>query len=889
MTTVRELVTLLRYEVDESGLKKYQQTYQAAQTAMGAASAKTVQAMRQVAVGARVHPSVWAPKPVPSPAIPQQRPARPPQPATIPAPQPVVAPARPAAPIVPPRVPPPAPVSTPAQPAAPAPRMPAPSPSYIAPSAPAPAPTFQPRPAPLAPRVPAFRPELGRPASFPVDVAGARGKFAQIQGAYSGLMGRVRGGLHTVREAGIGAWQGIRLGIQDARQAQDRMTRSQWQGVRAIKEQQSAFSGLRGIIGAVLGVSLVKRIFGGIDAWGQMEARMRQATSSAQEYGEVDKDLARISRVSYKSYASNAELFVRTRRTMADLGKTTQDTVDVTESLSLGMALSSTKAQDQESVISSLTKAIMQGKMGMDEYSTLMRAAPRLQVALADGLGITTAALLEQVKAGKVTTDRFLPALQTQLAKMRIEAESMPVTVADAMTVWNDAFERFFGKTLTAGRTVVLGVTKSIEFMADNIATLVKLLALTGATWGLVKLRGWLRLATFQSGGLTRSLVGAARAAIGLDSAMALRRGPAGALRMLSLWNRTLAPLLRMAAILTTIYLIGDDIAGWLRGDISVTGELIGRVEEWRAEIDAVKGALVYVKDLLGGAGQELGPWITKWGTLTVLAYGLWQILSPIRGVIMFLARTAVPLLWRAFAMTPIGRIIAGVFLLATAIWEIWKNWDQIKARISASWEELKDKAKGSFMGPVLEYIEAIWKFWSKIFDGVIAAFKGDWDGAIKEWREAFGGLWNFFDGIGGRMIAKIKEIGTAIQTWILDKVEAAKNWFKGLLPEGMDEETQAIMTGPKRGPLLADTPAMRAIINGEPLPLISGGSVAQAGVSGARGGVTVENKTDIIIHAPNANPDTVANAAQRGMSVGRQRTVDAMSRFFVTGVEEGR
>ncbi|HCW17509.1 MAG TPA: hypothetical protein DHL02_06010 [Achromobacter sp.] len=344
-----------------------------------------------------------------------------------------------------------------------------------------------------------------------------------------------------------------------------------------------------------------------------------------------------------------------------------------------------------------------------------------------------------------------------------------------------------------------------------------------------------------------------------------------------------------MAAILTTIYLIGDDIAGWLRGDISVTGELIGRVEEWRAEIDAVKGALVYVKDLLGGAGQELGPWITKWGTLTVLAYGLWQILSPIRGVIMFLARTAVPLLWRAFAMTPIGRIIAGVFLLATAIWEIWKNWDQIKARISASWEELKDKAKGSFMGPVLEYIEAIWKFWSKIFDGVIAAFKGDWDGAIKEWREAFGGLWNFFDGIGGRMIAKIKEIGTAIQTWISDKVEAAKNWFKGLLPEGMDEETQAIMTGPKRGPLLADTPAMRAIINGEPLPLISGGSVAQAGVSGARGGVTVENKTDIIIHAPNANPDTVANAAQRGMSVGRQRTVDAMSRFFVTGVEEGR
>lgn len=865
MTTVRELVTLLRYEVDESGLKKYQQTYQAAQAAMGAASAKTVRAMRQAVVGAGVHPSAWAPRPMPAPVVSQRPPV-------------------PLAPAV--SVPQPSLNSSPLAPALDTPKAQAPAvPPRSAPTAP----PALPRPAPLAPRVPAYTAQRGRPVSFPVDVADARGKFSQIQGAYNGLMGRVRGGLHTVREVGIGTWQGIRLGIQDARQAQDRMTRAQWQGVRAIKEQQSAFSGLRGIIGAVLGVSLVKRIFGGIDAWGQMEARMRQATASTQEYAEVDKDLARISRVSYKSYADNAELFVRTRRTMADLGKTTQDTIDVTESLSLGMALSSTKAQDQESVISSLTKAIMQGKVGMDEYSTLMRAAPRLQVALADGLGITTAMLLEQVKAGKVTTDRFLPALQTQLAKMRIEAESMPVTVADAMTVWNDAFERFFGKTLTAGRTVVLGVTKSIEFMADHIATLVKLLALTGATWGLVKLRGWLRLATFQSGGLTRSLIGATRAAIGLDSAMALRRGPAGALRMLALWRRSLAPLLRMAAVLTTIYLIGDDIAGWLRGDISVTGELIGRVEEWREEIDAVRAVLVEVKDLLGGAGQELEPWIKKWGTVSVLVYGLWKILSPVRGLIMFLARTAVPLLWRAFAMTPIGRIVTGVVLLATTLWEIWKNWDQIKARIAASWEELKAKVKGTFLEPVLQYFEELWSFWAKIFKGVIAGFKGDWDGAIKHWREAFTGVWTYFEDIGGKMIAKIKEIGGAIQTWINDKVEAAKNWFKGLLPPDADEETRAIMTGRRRAPSLVDKPAFSALINGGTLPFVSSGTVAQAGVSAGRGSVTVENHTDITVNAPNSNPDSVANATQRGMNVGRQRTVDAMSRFFVTGVEEGR
>lgn len=823
MATVRELVTLLRYKVDDSGLRQYQDAYQALQAKMAAISSKTVQAMRQVIVGTSAPSSEWATRHAPMGQTP-----------------------------VPIRVP------------AIAPRVPS---------------------LPTSQAVSAGLPSVGRPAAFPIDAASARGKLAQIQGAYGALMSRVRGGLHNVREAGIGAWEGVRLGIQDARRAQERMTRAQWQGVRAIKEQRGAFAGLRGIVGAVLGVSVVKRIFGDIDAWGQMEARMRQATSSAKEYGEVDKDLARISRLTYKSYASNAELFVRTRRTMADLGKSTQDTLDVTEALSLGMVLSSTKAQDQEAVISSLTAGIMQGKLAMLQYGTLMRAAPRLQIALADGLRITTDELLAQVKAGKVTTDRFLPALQTQLAKMRIEAESMPVTVADAMTVWNDAFQRFFGKTLTAGRSVVLGATKTIEFMADHIATLVKILALTGGAWGIVKLRGWLRLATFQSGGLVRSLIAATRAAVGLDTAMALRRGPAGAMRMLALWNRTLAPLLRMAAILTTIYLIGDDIMVWMRGGDSVMGDLVGGVEEWREEFDAIKQALVWIKDAMGGAGQELGPWIKKAGTILVLFYGLWKILSPVRSLIMFLAKTAIPLLWRAVMANPYARVFG--FIL-TGLLLIWEYWDEINAFIADSWKRLRKAADGTFFDPILEYIEAIWEFWNRIVLGVIALFKGDWDGAVAHWRGAFEGLWKFFANMGERMIAKIKEIGTAIQTWISDKVEGAKNWFKGLVPDGPDDETMAIMTSPKRGPVLADTPAMRAIISGEPVPFVSGGNVAKSGVVGGRGGVSVENHTEITVNAPNSDPESVSAATQRGMSIGRQRFVDAVM-GFPSGVEAPR
>lgn len=716
-----------------------------------------------------------------------------------------------------------------------------------------------------------------------VGAAGQTLRQATASSGLAGLAARARGAMHTVREVGIGAWEGVQLGIQDARRAQEGLNRSVVRGARLARDQAGAFSGLRGILSAVFGVSVLRRISGDIDAWGQMEARMRQATASAQEYGEVDKDLARISRLTYKSYTDNAELFVRTRRTMADLGKSTQDTVDVTEGLSLGMALSSTKAQDQESVISALTAAIMQGKLGMEQYATLMRAAPRLQVALADGLGTTTDKLLEQVKAGKVTTDQFLPALQTQLAKMRGEAEAMPVTIADAMTVWNDAFQRFFGQ-MALGRAAVQSVTKSIELLADNIGLVIKLLALTGSAWGLVRLRNWMALVTVQSGGLIRSLVGATRAAIGLDSAMALRRGPAGAIRMLTLWNRSLAPLLRMAAILYTVYLLVDDIGVWFRGGDSVFGDLIGPVEEWKGEIEAVRDFLIQVKDYLGGAGQALGPWIAKWGTLSVMAYGLWRILLPVRGLLLFLATRVVPMLWAAFAAHPVGRIVS---LILAGLLLIWSNWSSIVKFFTESWTSIKNAAKGSFMQPVIEYIEAIWNFWAEILKGVIAAFKGDWDGAMAHWRSAFEGIWKFFSEIGGRMIAKIQEIGGAIGKWITDKVDAAAQLLRDLLPGQMlSDEQKALMTGP-RGALGAQ-PQWQAFAAGASVPTVSAGAAIRAGAGGARGAVSIENHNEINISAPGGDPQKVANAASRGLATTQKRSNEAMARFFEfsTGVE---
>jgi tape measure domain-containing protein len=711
-------------------------------------------------------------------------------------------------------------------------------------------------------------------------------------------------------------------GMQNTQQAGYAMPQSPRQGLSAAQQHATASGGLRGVVQLTLGDAPLKRILSDIDAWAQTQWRLRQAAGGEAQYAEADREVARVSRTTRTPYAENVGTYTRTRQVLEDQGRAGQDAAGLTESLALSMALSGTPAQDRGGAVAALLKMIEQGRLGLDEYNTLPR---RMQDALAAGLDVNRSQLREQVQGGQVTADRALPALQSQLPRMRAEIEAAPASITGAMTVFNDALQRYFGETLPGGRSALQAVTVSIQYLADNISTVVKLLALAGASLGLVSLGAWLRRATVLSGGLAQSLLAATRVALGLDAAMSMRRGPAGAMQMLSVWTRSVAPMLRMAAVLATIYLIGEDIANWLGGADSVLGGWIGGVEQWQVELDAVLAAVAYVKDLLGGAAQALGPWIQQFAAIAVLAFGLWRILSPVGSVILFLAKTAVPMLWNAFmylattvvpmlwsglmyvaqtvipmlwnglmflartvipylwnafAMTPIGRIISAVSLLALALWQIWDNWDVIKAYIAASWGELMAMANDSFLGPVMTYIAAIWNFWVDLVKGVIAAFTGDWDGAISHWLGAFNGLWTFFSGMGERMIATIKEIGGAIETWVLDKLKAAKTWFKDLLPDWMKSDDQAsVMDG--RGAQPDMPPAWLGVASGVQIQSIPPASVVGPGPSAGRGALMYQNSNDIVVNVAHADPLVVREAVTRGVDIGTQRSINTWAQTF--------
>src|SRR5690606_8413903 len=137
----------------------------------------------------------------------------------------------------------------------------------------------------------------------------------------------------------------------------------------------------------------------------------------------------------------------------------------------------------------------------------------------------------------------------------------------------------------------------------------------------------------------------------------------AGAFRK-SLW-----PLLRMMAIFETIRLIGGDVYGWFQGYDSVLGDIIGDSSKWQGQIGWIRDKLEAIKNLLGGGGQSLGEWITKFGIVGVLATGLlsilWRIGKPIVRIGGFLLRWLVMPVLKAIAAVIGWPALLGIALAA--------------------------------------------------------------------------------------------------------------------------------------------------------------------------------------------------------------------------------
>lgn len=240
----------------------------------------------------------------------------------------------------------------------------------------------------------------------------------------------------------------------------------------------AAFS-VSALTGAIRGIA------NAADSYNLMNARLKLATGSQEEFNTAQTELRKIATATQTPLESLATLYGRISRPLKEAGRSQRDILKVTEAVATSFRVSGASAQEAENGVIQFAQALGSGALRGDEFNSVAEQAPRLMQALADSIGVPVGALKEMAAQGLLTASVVTDALVSQLDTLRTEAESLPETVGGAMTALSDEWNKAVGQTdvqplIDAINS--LGETLSDPVVVSNLVALASALAtLAGA------------------------------------------------------------------------------------------------------------------------------------------------------------------------------------------------------------------------------------------------------------------------------------------------------------------------------------------------------------------------------------------------------------------------
>ncbi|HCU0440402.1 TPA: phage tail tape measure protein [Enterobacter hormaechei] len=245
----------------------------------------------------------------------------------------------------------------------------------------------------------------------------------------------------------------------------------------------SAKASAVGLAGAFAGAYATGHLISLADEWSSVNARLKQASKSSDDFKESQRALMDISQRTGTAFSDNASLFARSAASMREYGYSSEEVLKVTEAISTGLKLSGASTSEASSVITQFSQALAQGVLRGEEFNSVNENGDRVIRALASGMGVARKDLKAMADQGQLTADKVVPALISQLGALQDEYSAMPQTVASATTKIENAFLAWVGgANEAAGATSAL--TGALNAISDNINTVASAAGVLAAIGG---------------------------------------------------------------------------------------------------------------------------------------------------------------------------------------------------------------------------------------------------------------------------------------------------------------------------------------------------------------------------------------------------------------------
>ena len=233
-----------------------------------------------------------------------------------------------------------------------------------------------------------------------------------------------------------------------------------------FKALESSVSMLKGALAGLGLTAIASQYLKMADAVTLMDARLKLAVGSGQDFAQAQKDIYQIAQRNAVELGSVASLYTKLNDPIKAIGGSTAEVAAITEAFATSLKVSGASAAEASSATLQFAQAMGAGALRGDEFNSIAEANPRFMKALAQSMGVATGELRQMAQDGKLTADVVGGALIQSLDKLRQEGESIPLTVGAAMQqLSNDAL------VLVGSLDKVTGGSGSVADMMVRVLT----------------------------------------------------------------------------------------------------------------------------------------------------------------------------------------------------------------------------------------------------------------------------------------------------------------------------------------------------------------------------------------------------------------------------------
>lgn len=231
-----------------------------------------------------------------------------------------------------------------------------------------------------------------------------------------------------------------------------------------------------------------------VDEWGQMAARIKMALKSVEgdvnKYSEIQDRFLEISNRNGKAIETVQSLYAGSATSIKELGYGTEQTIDYIESLSSAFTANATGAQQTESAMNALNRAMVVGTLRGNDWHSVLNATPSVVGDIAKelsrlrgGVKVTENDVKKMAMETGISMKLFVDAMRNSKEENNALADSMDNTVADGFTKLTNSAKAYYGElnqSLGLTRSVSAGfavLTQNFNYVADAIAGIVAISA----------------------------------------------------------------------------------------------------------------------------------------------------------------------------------------------------------------------------------------------------------------------------------------------------------------------------------------------------------------------------------------------------------------------------